>query len=253
MRYCADSSKHQEAERCAMWAGRVIIERVCGACRWAVGLAVMAAVAATTPAQAEVQIQVYGGLNANFSSDVSLHRQGLPTDTRNVDWEGKPFDMPPYWGLRGVYWLDSKPGWGVGVEFTHSKAYAKLNGTSAGALYDSLEFTDGNNILTGNILYRFSPWQFYRIRPYAGVGIGVTIPHVEVSLVGDPVKTFEYQLAGFAGQGFVGLEMPLGDRWSGFVEAKLSYTHINGNLDGGGHIKTDLWSPHFAIGLAYRF
>jgi hypothetical protein len=47
--------------------------------------------------------------------------------------------------------------------------------------------------------------------------------------------------------------MPLGDRWSGFVEAKLSYTHINGNLDGGGHIKTDLWSPHFAIGLAYRF
>ena len=107
-----------------------------------------------------------------------------------------------------IYWLDSKPGWGVGLEYTHSKAYAKLNGTTAGALYDTLEFTDGNNIVTGNILYRFSPWEFYRIRPYAGFGIGVTIPHVEVSLVGDPVKTFEYQLAGFAGQGFVGLEMP---------------------------------------------
>jgi lipid A oxidase len=236
-----------------MWLGEVQIGRFWGAGRRVVGFALVVAIVASTPAQAEVQIQAYGGINGNLSSDVSLHRSGLPTDTRNVDWEGKPFEMPPYWGVRGVYWLDSKPGWGVGVEYTHSKAYAKLNGTSAGALYDTLEFTDGNNILTGNILYRFSRWQFYRIRPYAGFGVGVTIPHVEVSLVGDPAKTFEYQLAGFAGQAFVGLEMPLTSQWSGFVEAKFSYTHINGNLDGGGHIKTDLWSPHFAVGLAYRF
>lgn len=236
-----------------MWLGDVQIGRFRGVCRWMAGVAMVAAVAAASPARAEVQIQVYGGLNGNFSSDVSLHRTGLPTDTRNVDWEGKPFAMPPYWGVRGIYWLDSKPGWGLGVEFTHAKAYAKLNGTAAGALYDKLEFTDGNNILTGNILYRFSPWDFYRIRPYAGFGIGVTIPHVEVDVVGPGPRTFEYQLAGFAGQGFVGLEMPFNSRWSGFAEVKLSYTHINGNLDGGGHIKTDLWSPHFAIGLAYRF
>jgi lipid A oxidase len=236
-----------------MRLGDVQIGRFGRARRWMAAVAMVATVAATAPAQAEVQIQVYGGLNGNFSSDVSLHRPGLPTDTRNVDWEGKPFAMPPYWGVRGIYWLDSKPGWGLGVEFTHAKAYAKLNGTAAGALYDKLEFTDGNNILTGNILYRFSPWDFYRIRPYAGFGIGVTIPHVEVDVVGPGPRTFEYQLAGFAGQGFIGLEMPFSSRWSGFAEVKLSYTHINGNLDGGGHIKTDLWSPHFAIGLAYRF
>jgi lipid A oxidase len=224
-----------------------------GMSRGIVALAMMAAAVVAMPREtrAEVQIQVYGGVNGNFSSDVSYH--GSFSDTRSVDWEGKPFEMPPYWGVRGIYWLQSMPGWGVGVEFTHAKAYAKLNGTSAGALYDTLEFTDGNNILTGNILYRFTPWNFYNIRPYAGFGIGVTVPHVEVSLVGDPTKTFEYQLAGFAGQGFVGLEMPLGRNWSGFVEAKLSYTHINANLDNGDHLKTDLWSPHFAIGLAYRF
>ena len=236
-----------------MRAARAKIGALAGLRNWAAGLAVLGAVFAASPASAEVQFQAYGGMNANLSSDVSLHRTGLPTDTRNVDWEGKPFEMPPYWGVRGIYWLDSKPGWGLALEYTHSKAYAKLNGTSAGALYDTLEFTDGNNIVTGNVLYRFSPWDFYRIRPYMGFGIGVTIPHVEVSLVGDPVKTFEYQLAGFAGQGFVGLEMPFSSRWSGFVEAKFSYTHINGNLDGGGHIKTDLWSPHLAIGLSYRF
>jgi lipid A oxidase len=217
----------------------------------ALALGMAAAVLAVQPARAEVQIQAYGGVNGNFSSDVSYH--GSFSDTRKVDWEGKPFEMPPYWGVRGIYWFDSMPGWGAAVEFTHSKAYAKLNGTNAGALYDTLEFTDGNNILTGNVLYRFTPWNFYSVRPYAGLGIGVTIPHVEVSLVGDPTRTFEYQLAGFAGQGFVGLEMPFGPNWSGFVETKLSYTHINANLRGGDHLKTDLWSPHFAVGLAYRF
>jgi lipid A oxidase len=236
-----------------MRIGKIELGWFCGARRWVAGLVMVAAVAAAAPAQAEVQFQAYGGMNANFSSDVSLHRTGVPTETRSVDWEGKPFAMPPYWGVRGTYWLDRMPGWGVAVEFTHAKAYAKLNGTAAGALYDKLEFTDGNNILTGNLLYRFAPWRHYGIRPYAGFGIGVTVPHVEVQVVGDPNRTFEYQLAGFAGQGFVGLEMPFNARWSGFVEAKLSYTHINGNLDGGGHVKTDLWSPHFAIGLAYRF
>lgn len=223
-----------------------------GACYGAVALGLWFAGAALTPARAEVQIQAYGGVNGNFSSDVSLHSGG-GVDTRSVDWEGKPFEMPPYWGVRGVYWLDSWPGWGLALEFTHAKAYAKLNGTSAGALYDTLEFTDGNNIFTGNLMYRFTPWQFYNIRPYAGFGIGFTVPHVEVSLVGDARKTFEYQLAGFAGQGFVGLEMPFGRNWSGFVEAKLSYTHINADIVDGDHVKTDIWSPHFAVGLAYRF
>lgn len=79
-----------------------------GARRWAAGMAVLAGLVAAAPAQAEVQFQAYGGLNGNFSSDVSLHRPGLPIDTRNVDWEGKPFEMPPYWGLRAIYWLENR-------------------------------------------------------------------------------------------------------------------------------------------------
>lgn len=229
------------------------IDWAAAARRFALAAGLMVGAFSQTPAQAEVQIQVYGGANGTFKSDVSLHRPGVPTETRSVSWEGKPFEMPPYWGVRGIYWVDSMPGWGVGLEFTHAKSYAKLNGTAAGALYDKLEFTDGNNIFTANLLYRFTPWNFYNVRPYAGFGIGFTVPHVEVDVVGPGPRTFEYQLAGFAGQGFVGLEMPFGRHWSGFAEVKLSYTHINGNLEDGGHIKTDLWSPHFAVGLAYRF
>ena len=220
----------------------------------ALGLEAAAALA-SAPVQAEVQVQVYGGVNANFSSDMQVRRPTVPSanGTYDVDWEGKSFEMPPYWGARAIYWLDSNPAWGVAVEFTHSKAYAKLKG-EVGATFDKLEFTDGNNIVTLNALRRFEPMSFYNIRPYAGFGIGVAIPHVEVEFDGDTgPRTFEYQLAGFAAQGLVGLEMPFGPNWSGFVEAKLSYTHINADLDGGGYVKTDIWSPHFAAGLSYRF
>ncbi len=218
----------------------------------AFGLAAAAAFSAA-PAQAEVQIQVYGGVNGNFDSDVQVRRPGVVNDTLDVSWDGKSFEMPPYWGARAIYWLDSNPNWGVAFEFTHAKAYAQLKG-DVGATFNKLEFTDGNNIVTGNVLYRFEPWQWHNIRPYAGFGIGVAIPHVEVEIAGDTgPRTFEYQLAGFAAQGLVGLEMPFGPNWSGFVEAKLSYTHINADLDGGGYVKTDIWSPHFAVGLSYRF
>ena len=220
----------------------------------ALGIAAAAAFSAA-PAQAEVQIQVYGGVNGNFDSDVQVRRPGLPSanGTYDVGWDGKSFEMPPYWGARAIYWLESNPNWGVAVEFTHAKAYAKLNG-ALGNTFTKLEFTDGNNIVTGNVLYRFAPWQMHNIRPYAGFGLGIAIPHVEVELAGDTgPRTFEYQVTGLAAQALVGLEMPFGPNWSGFAEVKMSYTHINADLDGGGYVKTDIWSPHFALGLSYRF
>ena len=39
----------------------------------------------------------------------------------------------------------------------------------------------------------------------------------------------------------------------GNISGTVFDSWMHGNLDGGGHIKTDLWSPHFAVGLAYRF
>ena len=94
-----------------MRAGRLSVGRLSGARRWAAGLAVLGAIFASAPAKAEVQIQVYGGVNANFSSDVQVRRPTLPAadGTYDVDWDGKPFEMPPYWGARAIYWLDSNP------------------------------------------------------------------------------------------------------------------------------------------------
>lgn len=219
------------------------------------GIGTLAALAVTgitaTPTRAEVQIQAYGGLNENFSSDVSV-RKGAVSDTRSVDWDGKSFALPPYWGVRGIYWFNSHPNWGVAVDYMHAKAYGKIK-FATDPVYSTLEFTDGNNILTGNLMYRFGdPMQ--RIRPYMGVGLGLAIPHVEVGLKAFPGQdTFDYQVTGLAALALAGLEFQITPAWSAIVEGKLSYTQIDADLKGGGSLKTDIWSPHLAIGLSYRF
>lgn len=203
------------------------------------------------PALAETQISVFGGLNENLGSTVRLEKGSV--SERSIDWEGKSFEMPPYWGVRGTYWLGTASPWGLAIELTHTKAAAKLDITTD-PTYSRLEFTDGNNLLTFNVLYRFSPLLNGTLVPHAGVGAGVAIPHVEVSLKAFPAEsTNEYQLAGPAAQGLIGFEYKLSDSWSLFSEAKLSYSHLNAELTGGGQLTTHLWSPQLATGLTYRF
>lgn len=222
-------------------------------CRlWAVGVALTGLCLWPLQATSQTQISVYGGANWNFGSDVTLDAPGV-RDERSVDWEGGSFDMPPYWGVRGTYWFGPTLPWGVAVDFTHTKATADLN-LATDPTYDRLEFTDGNNLLMVDLLYRVDPILNGTLMPYVGAGVGVTIPHVEVTLDADPGnETYEYQLAGPAAQAFAGLEYKMTPSWSVFTEAKLSYSHISADLNGGGSLETDLWSPQLAIGLTYRF
>ncbi len=54
------------------------------------------------------------------------------------------------------------------------------------------EFTDGMNTLTANAYRRFQPMGDFA--PYVGAGIGLAIPHVEVS--NGVTSTEEYQHIG---------------------------------------------------------
>jgi lipid A oxidase len=216
----------------------------------AIALAVAGVCFCSAPALAEMQFSVYGGANWNFSSDVKLNAQGI-VDNRSVDWDGAAFDFPPYWGVRGTYWLSNTSPWGFAIDYTHQKASADIDFAND-AVFDRLEFTDGNNLVIFEVLYRFNPMMNGTLVPYVGAGAGVTIPHVEVTLdSGD--RTFEYQCCGPAAQILAGLEYRLDKSWSLFTEAKLSYSHISADLNGGGELETDLWSPAIAIGLTYRF
>jgi lipid A oxidase len=204
------------------------------------------------PAAAEPQISVFGGANWNLGSDVKVAGTGTHDGIYPIDWDGKSFDLPPYWGVRATYWLNnSSSGWGFAIDYVHAKAVADLS--NLGASFDRLEFTDGNNILLFDVLYRFNPWMGGKMVPYLGAGVGVAIPHVEVTLTGGGNTTYEYQLTGIAAQVLAGLEYKLNEKWSVFAEGRFSYSNVVADLDGGGTLKTHLWQPQLAIGLSYRF
>ena len=210
-----------------------------------------AALGLSAAAHAETELSIYGGTNWNLESDVTT-KKGAVNDTRSVDWDGKSFEMPPYWGVRGTYWMERSSPWGVALDYTHQKAYADID-FAADPVYDHLEFTDGNNIITLNALYRFrqdaSPWSMY-----VGGGPGVAFPSVEVTLDAFPgQETHEYQLTGFAAQALAGAQYKFTDHIAVFAEAKMSYTQIDGDIDGGGTVETDIWSPHALVGLSYIF
>jgi lipid A oxidase len=214
---------------------------------WAASAAIAGFCLCPPAAFSETQLSVFGGANWNLGSTVRLDAPGK-NDERSVDWEGASFSMPPYWGVRGTHWLGRN--WGLAVEFSHSKAIADIDFAND-PTYDRLEFTDGNNLLLFEVLYRFGPTMNGTLVPYVGAGAGVTVPHVEVTLDGG-TKTYEYQFAGPAAQILAGLEYRLNGSWSLFSEFKLGYSHITADLKGGGQIETDLWSPQLALGLTYR-
>ena len=206
---------------------------------------------AASTAFAEVQLSIFGGGNTGFDSKVKTEK-GAVSDSRNVSWDGKPFQAPPYYGARATYWFEKTSPWGVALDYTHQKVYADIN-FAADPVYDHLEFTDGNNIITLNAMYRFqkpdSKWGYY-----VGGGPGVAIPSVEVTLDAFPGQlTHRYEWTGFAAEALTGVQYKFTDHIAGFTEAKLTYTQNNGDLVGGGTVKTHVWSPQAAVGLSYSF
>jgi lipid A oxidase len=226
----------------------------------------LAVVSGSTPAAAEFQIGVYGGISESFDSDVTLVQPGTNLTLYDVPWDGKSFISPPYWGARGIYWFDSSPSWGVMVDYNHAKIYSdlgatvKVSGTRDGVplngkdrvdnTFDILEFTDGLNEIYLGGTYR---WQHERWTPYAGFGVGLSFPHVEIRRTGSTVKTFEYQITGVAVEGLVGLEYRITPRVSAFGDYKLSFSSNDADVKGGGTLETDVWTNHFIFGLSYRF
>ena len=101
-------------------------------------------------------------------------------------------------------------------------------------LFERLEFTHGHNVLLYNGLMRLGGLGWRGIRPYAGIGAGIAVPHVEVIFTGEKEKpwTNEYQFAGPAAQAVAGLEFRTG-RVSYFLEYKLSWASISAAITGG--------------------
>ena len=93
-----------------------------------------------TFALAEVELSFYGGIQSSPSSKVSIRDDDvIADDDFTVDWEGRSFDAPIYYGIRATNWRSEK--FGYGIDFTHNKVYPENDELPDG--YDVLEFTDG--------------------------------------------------------------------------------------------------------------
>ena len=210
------------------------------------GLSFALACGVAAPALAEWEISVYTGFQTAPHSGVEGDANGLPFDF-TAEWEGRPFEAPPYYGVRVTYWQNAA--WGYGVELNHAKVYAD-DDTLDDNGFDDLEFTDGINLVTLNG-YRRWQQEGRRWTPYVGGGLGVAIPHVDVE-IGES-ETFEYQLTGPAVVWLGGVSYTLNDRWAVFGEYKGSYSMNEAELDGGGTLETDIVTNALNLGLTLRF
>ena len=211
----------------------------------ALGIAIMAALPSAT--LAETVVSLYAGLQSLPHSKVTGTDQVATDFAFSAGWEGRPFDMPPYYGVRVTRWINES--WGYSVDFTHSKAYAD-DETLVSSGFSVLEFTDGINVLTLNALRRFE--NEGRWTPYVGLGLGISVPHVEITPTTD-IDTFEYQYGGLAAQFQLGVDYALNDKWSLFTEYKMNYVMLDVDMTGGGNLQTDLVVNAFNFGVSRSF
>lgn len=205
------------------------------------------ALCAATSVAAEVELSLYGGWQGAPASDIAIRGDNAIADTDlTVAWDGRPFEAPPYYGLRVTKW--DTPTFGYGLDFTHNKVYPQDG--ELPAEFDRLEFTDGLNTLTANAYYRWDAG-LGTITPYVGGGVGITVPHVEV--ITSDSRTLGFQYTGPAATVIAGASMPINDQWSVFGEYKGTATFNEGDLDTGGTIETDIFTNALNIGVSFNF
>ncbi len=213
-------------------------------------LALICLVGLALPASAEMELSFYTGVQEAPHSRVEGNDPsagGIGPFSFLATWEGRSFEMPPHYGFRGTYWRDDNLGFGV--DFNHVKVYAD-DATMTANGFSNLELTDGLNILTANVWYRW-PNRARRWTPYVGAGIGLAIPHVDVQTAGS--KTFEYQVTGPAAQWVAGVTYEINDRWGVFGEYKGTYSSNKADLTGGGTLETDIVTNALNLGVSFKF
>ncbi len=197
------------------------------------------------PQWPETLIGGYGGLPYTHASNVRFSGpDGAELTLHGVNWDGRPFKSPIYYGVRAIRWGSGTTG-GM-LDFTHSKTISqrdqvvRISGTrngqtlapsnTIGDTFRHLEFSHGHNMVTLNGLLKLAPLSPV-LQPYVGAGAGAALPHTEVQFTSDPTRTYEYQYTGPVGQAVLGLEVRL-PRITLFVEYKFTLARYIAPLTG---------------------
>ncbi|MCL3881927.1 outer membrane beta-barrel protein [Marivita sp. GX14005] len=212
---------------------------------------ILALGATTAPALAETELSIYTGWQTAPHSRVEGDYPGTGAEfDKLIGWEGRSFEMPPYYGIRGTWWKNETLGFGL--EFTHTKVYAP-DDEKADIGFSDLEFTDGLNIVTVNAYRRWPGlWADGALTPYVGGGVGVAVPHVDIDTT-TGIDTYEFQLTGPAARLTAGASYSINDRWAVFGEYQFTYSSNSVDLPDGGSLDTDIKTNALNVGLSLKF
>ena len=220
-------------------------------------------------ASAENILSIYSG--TSFTRDSTLHvtQPGTALSLGKVEWDADPFKAAPYYGLRFTHFYDQFPNWGVALDFTHYKMYAKTErivnaeGTWKGApvsgqspmqqYVQQFEISHGVNVLSLNGIYRWSDTALWgiRLQPYAGAGLAYYRPHSE-SIVDNVPHGSGYDASGFGYQLLAGARYQFTPHIGAFAEVKFNRGTAQVSI-AGGRAETSLRTFHAIAGLSYSF
>lgn len=175
----------------------------------------------------------YIGTSFTRDSDLRITRPGTDMTIRDVQWDAHPFNRgAPYYGLRLTRFFEQQPNWGVALDFTHYKMYAKTDRTVS---------VDGT--WKGAAVGGSAPMERY-------------VQHFEISHSENTVDNVShetgYQSSGFGYQLLGGAQYRLTDRVNAFVEAKFDSGTAEVDI-ANGRAETPLRTFHALAGVSYRF
>jgi lipid A oxidase len=226
------------------------------------------------PAGAEWVIAGYFGIAATSRTYLAVTQSASHTSVRfdPVDYEGRSFTLPPYYGYRGAYFFVS-PGWfGLEGEVIHMKVFARTgeivpaSGTIDGApiaaavpldgLVQRFSISHGQNMLLVNAVARHAfgecgDFRTARLVALARVGAGPTLPHVESTIGGVADERYERGSFGFQAAG--GVELLLWKKLHVLAEYKLTRCRQSVRAAAGASVETLLTSHHFVFGASWHF
>jgi lipid A oxidase len=226
-----------------------------------------------TAARAEVDLSIFTGVALTQENDLRLRQdEGNDLTFHDVSFEGRDFETPPFYGARALWFPSEESHWGFGAEFFHIKLYAETGDTvhvtgrrnDVGVndnerIDDTIEqfsLSHGLNFALGDIVYRWLPGHrgedfLGHLQPYAGVGLGLAIPHVESNVGG----TFheEYQLHGPGVEALAGVNVTLTRHWGLMFEYKFTYANLDSLDIPGGSIELTPLTHNLVTGLTFSF
>lgn len=203
------------------------------------------------PAKAEFELGGYVGPQIAHDSNIrGTDPTGAGPFSFTAAWDGRSFENPLHYGIRGILWRTERFGWHL--DFDHQKVYGD-NATLASSGFPELEFTDGLNAVTAGPIWRWNYAKAPRLRSYAGIGAGLSLPYVEVQTAAGGTATDGLQIGGPAVAWMAGLRYSFNDNWAAFGEYKGTYHWIDVDLDGGGNLDTAIGTHAINIGLSYTW